>query len=143
MSDEVASSKIVHHVKNFRKRAMRAFECKMCGECCYGEGGIYLTKDEIESIAIFLNITPISFLSDYCEVKNGRTYIKTGENGFCIFFDPEKGCFIHPVKPGPCSIWPFYPALIQDEDNWEMAKDACPGINPECPFEDFVKQSEE
>jgi hypothetical protein len=32
---------------------------------------------------------------------------------------------------------------LKDADNWEMAKDACPGINPDCSFEDFVKESQE
>ena len=118
---------------------MKAFECKMCGECCYGEGGIYLEEREIKRIAGFLIISPAAFLSEYCQSKNGRIYIRVGSDGFCIFYDQEKRCLIHPVKPGPCSLWPFFPALIKDEDNWEMAKDACPGINPDCSFEDFVE----
>ena len=24
---------------------MRAFECKMCGTCCYGEGGIFVEEN--------------------------------------------------------------------------------------------------
>jgi hypothetical protein len=31
--------------------------------------------------------------------------------------------------------------MVKDADNWEMAKEACPGINPECSFEEFVNQS--
>jgi len=57
------------------------------------------------------------------------------------FYDKEKSCLIHSVKPSPCSLWPFYPANLKDAYNWEMAKDACPGINPDCSFEDFVKES--
>jgi hypothetical protein len=40
-------------------------------------------------------------------------------------------------------LWPFYPALLKDKDNWEMAKGACPGISPYCSFEEFVRQSEQ
>jgi hypothetical protein len=32
---------------------------------------------------------------------------------------------------------------MKDPDNWESAKDACPGINPDCAFEDFARQAEE
>jgi hypothetical protein len=32
---------------------------------------------------------------------------------------------------------------LKDAYNWEMAKDACPGINPNCSFEEFVRQSRE
>jgi Fe-S-cluster containining protein len=82
-----------------------------------------------------------AFLFEYCEKKHGRLYIRTGGHGYCIFYDEERKCMIHPVKPQPCTLWPFYPALLWDPDNWEMAKGACPGINPDCPFEDFLKQS--
>jgi hypothetical protein len=32
---------------------------------------------------------------------------------------------------------------VRDKETWEMAKDACPGIHPECSFEAFVRQSKE
>ena len=115
----------------------------MCGTCCFGEGGIFVGSDEPAKIAGFLGLTPESFLSMYCERKNGKTYIKTGPEGYCIFFDKKKLCLIHPVKPLPCSQWPYYPALLKDEENWEMAKDACPGLNPDSSFKDFLKGSKE
>lgn len=120
---------------------MKAFQCQMCGTCCQGEGGIFLNAMEIEEIARFLGVTPQAFLSRYCEEKHGRVYITTGRDKFCIFFDREKNCLIHPVKPERCELWPFYPAIVSDEENWEMAKDACPGINPDCSFEEFVRQA--
>jgi len=123
--------------------SMKAFECKKCGSCCFGEGGIIVQDDEVDAIAASLGITPESFLSKYCRSKNGRLTILTGTDGFCIFYDQEKQCLIHPVKPSPCSLWPFYPALVKDRDTWEMAKEACPGINPECSLEEFVRQSKE
>ncbi len=122
---------------------MRAFECKMCGTCCHGEGGISVNQDEIEKISNFLEMSRESFLSEFCEEKAGRFSVKTGTDGFCILYDKEGGCLIHAVKPGICSSWPFYHAIVKDIDNWEMAKDACPGINPKSPFEDFIKQSRE
>jgi hypothetical protein len=30
---------------------------------------------------------------------------------------------------------------VSDKENWEMVKDACPGINPDCSFDAFVRQS--
>ena len=122
---------------------MKAFQCQICGECCHGEGGIFVNKDEIKKITNFLEMTEESFLAEFCLKKGGRFSIKAGPNKFCIFYDHEKRCLIHPVKPLPCSLWPFYPAILKDVDNWEMAKDACPGINPECSFEEFVRQSKD
>jgi len=115
----------------------------MCGHCCYGEGGIFLEKGEIENIAGFLEMSVDSFLSRFCEEKVGRYQLKTGRDRFCIFFTKEKKCLIHPVKPKRCHLWPFAPAIVNDKENWEMAKDACPGINPDGSFDAFVRQSKE
>ena len=119
---------------------MKAFECKRCGDCCYGEGGTLVDNNDIEHIASFLGTTPAFILKWYCETRNGRTYVRSRRDGYCVFFDKARLCLIHPVKPDPCRLWPFYPALLKDEENWEMAKDACFGINPDCPFEEFVRQ---
>jgi Fe-S-cluster containining protein len=121
---------------------MKAFECKQCGTCCYGEGGIHLSAAELNAVAAFLRMPPEFFTRRFCEQKNGRLSIKTGRDGYCIFYDHKKRCLIHPVKPAPCALWPFYPALLKDKDNWNLAKEACPGINPDCPFGEFVKQGE-
>jgi Fe-S-cluster containining protein len=122
---------------------MKAFDCKQCGKCCYGEGGIHVDENERDRIARFLGMSTESFIARYCEERNGRIYIKTGSDNFCVFFNKEKQCLIHPVKPEPCFEWPFYPAIVKDEDTWEGARDACPGFNPDCSFSEFVKQSKE
>jgi Fe-S-cluster containining protein len=119
---------------------MRAFECKMCGDCCYGEGGIFVDEEETGRIAGFLGLSRESFVTGYCETRNGRLYITTGPDRFCVFHDWEKQCLIHPVNPRACALWPFYPAILKDRGNWKEAGEACPGINPECPFEEFVRQ---
>jgi Fe-S-cluster containining protein len=121
---------------------MKAFECRICGECCFGEGGIFVGEEEAERIAVFLGVTSSEFTSQFCEERNGRLYIRTGEDGFCLYYDKEKSCLIHPVKPDRCSLWPFFPANVHDKDAWELAKEACPGINPDCPYEEFVRQAE-
>lgn len=122
---------------------MKAFECRMCGTCCYGEGGISVKENEVVRIAGFLGLPPDSFTKKFCIERDGRFSIKTGPDKFCLFYDEKKKCLIHPVKPSPCTQWPFFPAIVRDVDNWEMAKGACPGINPDCSFKEFVKQSRE
>jgi Fe-S-cluster containining protein len=121
---------------------MSAFNCKMCGDCCYGEGGITLRAEEVGKIADFLGISSHSFRGRYCETRNGRLSITAGADRFCIF-SQQRGCLIHPVKPRVCASWPFYPAILRDEQSWELAKDACPGINRDCEFAEFVRQSRE
>jgi Fe-S-cluster containining protein len=115
----------------------------MCGTCCYGKGGISLEHDEVLKISNFLDISPESFIKGYCEYRNGRISIGIGTDGYCLLYDKEKMCLIHPVKPAICALWPFFPANVRDKSNWDTIKDACPGINRNCSFEDFVKQSKE
>ena len=122
---------------------MKAFACKMCGACCYGEGGISIDDAEIERISTFLGTDIDSFVRRYCEERNGRTSITTNMSRFCIFYAGKGICLIHRVKPEICSLWPFYPAIIKDQDNWELAKEACPGINPDFSFDEFVRQAKE
>ena len=122
---------------------MLPFECKQCGACCYGEGGIRVQDHEVERISSFLGLSPHAFAASSCVQKHGNIYIACKADGFCLFYDPEVQCRIHPVKPEPCALWPFYPALLRDKDNWEMAKGACPGISANCSFEEFLRQAEE
>ena len=122
---------------------MKAFECVMCGTCCFGEGGIFLEPGEIALMAAFLGKTPEDFISAYCETIRGRPSIKTGKDGYCTFYNQKTKCGIHPVKPRICTLWPFYPALLTDEENLALARDACPGINANCTLEDFVRQAKE
>lgn len=90
----------------------------------------------------FLQMPEQAFLEHYCEKRNGQIYIRTGPDHFCIFFSKTEQCLIHPVKPPPCTLWPFYSANLRDRQTWKMAMDACPGLNQECTFEEFVKQSQ-
>ena len=37
---------------------MKPFDCKMCGECCRGEGGVFVTAEELQRISSFLRNDP-------------------------------------------------------------------------------------
>jgi len=115
----------------------KVFECKMCGECCWGEGGIVLEHGEADRIAKFLDIGIDEFLARFCKTTGKSVSVRCGNDLYCIFFEKGRGCTIHPVKPKRCQDWPFYRALLNDPDNWEEAKGACPGISRECSFKEF------
>ncbi len=120
---------------------MKVFECKRCGECCYGEGGIFLAEREAGRIAGFLGIDEREFLSCYCEVRHGNWCVASGPDLWCLFFEKDRGCLIHPVKPERCSLWPFFPEIIRSRHAWEMAKEGCPGISKNAGFEEFLRGS--
>lgn len=103
-----------------------AFDCTMCGVCCEGYGGTYVTEDDIKAIADFIGEDPEIFRKNYCSYSDGKPLLKSGEDGRCVFFRDK--CSIHPVKPRMCREWPFIPAVIKEPGNWELMSDACPGI---------------
>ncbi len=110
-------------------KAMELFECTQCGTCCRGEGGIYLSREEINRISLFLNSSHQKFLEKYCIRKNGKIYIHIRKDGYCHFSQNGR-CSIHEVKPAPCRQWPFFTPMLVDQPNWETARNSCPALAP-------------
>ena len=115
------------------------FECQLCGQCCTGFGGTYVTEQDMVSIARFIQADPARFLENYCDMAGSRPVLTLGEDGKCIFFDPEKQCTIHPVKPYMCRAWPFIRTIIKNPENWNAMAGSCPGMKKDVPFTDLVR----
>ena len=105
--------------------------CESCGgNCCTGESGyIYLNQDEMEAIALHLELPMGEFKEKYLFKKGYKFSIKErlveGSHD-CIFFDRKiKGCGIYPVRPTQCRTFPFWPYFKKNEDE---LKEECPGI---------------
>lgn len=124
-----------------KKRPRPVFECQHCGECCRGQGGIILTESEIMTLAAFLKITAEEFRRHYVEPSALGPSLRTGADGVCIL-NQDGLCRVHPVKPRICRTWPFLPAILADPEELALAKDACPGIDPDCTWEEFVQAGE-
>ena len=107
------------------------FECRMCGDCCRGYGGTYVSASDIEAIAAYLQIDPADFKDQYCRRSGSRYVITQADNGYCIFWDQL--CRIHPVKPRMCRNWPFIAAVLKDVANWRIMGASCPGIRTDLP----------
>ena len=115
------------------------FTCRMCGQCCRGEGGIVVSPKDLLRITCALNMSAKEFAAKYGEMRGGKLQIRTGEDGFCIFFAEGKGCTVHAGKPDVCRAWPFFRGNIVDPDSLEMAKDFCPGIDKNCTHAEFAR----
>jgi uncharacterized protein len=102
------------------------FECRMCGDCCRGYGGTYVSTSDIQAIAAYLQIDPADFKNKYCQRSGSRYVIAQSDSGYCIFWDQL--CRIHPVKPRMCRNWPFIAAVLEDVANWRTMGASCPGI---------------
>jgi len=113
------------------------FQCRMCGECCRGFGGTYLTEADIQQIAAYLSLPLEKFINQYCTFSGSRRVLAQAENGYCVFWD--KKCTIHPVKPRMCKAWPFIAGVLADVGNWEVMASMCPGIQTGFPPETIIR----
>jgi Fe-S-cluster containining protein len=107
------------------------FECTLCGDCCRGYGGTYISQGDTEAIAAFLGLSPQSFLMRYCVGDIRHRMLDQGPDGFCVFYEGK--CAIHPVKPRMCRTWPYLKSVIVDYSNWQAMGSVCPGIRVEAP----------
>lgn len=117
-----------------------AFDCRMCGHCCEGKGGIVVSPSDLQRLSDFLRIPADAVIAAYCEQTGGKLKIRCGEDGYCIFFRESKGCIVHEGKPSICKAWPFFRGNIEDPESLALAKDFCPGINPDISHEDFARE---
>lgn len=115
-----------------------AFECRRCGHCCRGVGGIILSPRDIARLADHLGLPEPEFLKAHTETVNSRIRLKTGADEYCIFYD--EGCGVHPGRPDICRAWPFFRGNILDKDSWEMIQDYCPGVNASAGHAEFARQ---
>lgn len=114
------------------------FDCRMCGICCEGKGGIVVSPKDLERICAFLHMDATAFESEYGIVHNGKLKVRTGDDGNCVFFVGGKGCSVHEGKPDICRAWPFFRGNMVDPESLHMAKDFCPGIRKDASHTDFV-----
>ena len=117
-----------------------AFDCRMCGHCCEGKGGIVVSPSDLQRLCDFLRMPADAVIAAYGEQAGDKLKIRCGEDGYCIFFRQGKGCIVHEGKPSIYKAWPFFRGNIEDPESLALAKDFCPGINPDISHEDFARE---
>ncbi len=115
------------------------FQCKMCGQCCIGFGGTYVTPEDIVRISTYIQADPDRFIPRYCDMTGAGPVLTQGSDERCIFFDEEKQCTVHPVKPRMCRAWPFLKTVVTHPENWDAMASACSGMVPSVPHADLVR----
>ena len=114
------------------------FSCHMCGDCCRGYGGTYVSASDIQAIAEYLQEDPKKFKANYCQLSGSRYVLAQSDNGFCVFWDEL--CRIHPVKPRMCRNWPYIAAVLEDVANWRIMGGSCPGIRTDLS-DDIIRRT--
>ena len=123
-------------VANLNKSSV--FQCRQCGDCCVGRGGILVRPDEVKAMAALLALPVAEFCRRFVE-DSALGPRPTVAEGVCVFVMEGTYCRVHPVKPFICRQGPFPAALLVDPDELEGAKTACPGLDPDCSHGDFVE----
>ncbi len=104
------------------------FACQPgCTNCCCRRGYVYLTEADLARAAEFLGMTAAAFQAKYVYRTKNVIRLRKPRNSQCHFLN-EGGCAIHPAKPTQCRIFPFWPELIEDRQQWRAAARECPGI---------------
>jgi Fe-S-cluster containining protein len=124
-------------VQDIDKRPV--FSCRQCGECCRGERGILVTPAELTAMAAYLGLTADDFAARYL-VDTSMGPQLASRNGACVMQEGSL-CLVHPVKPRICRQWPFLQALLDHGDEFEAAKEACPGLAADAGHEEFVEEA--
>lgn len=110
------------------------FSCKRCGFCCHGETTVSLTTEDLKCMASTLNLSEEKVVDKYLRVTGNEIQMKIVD-GHCIFYND--GCSVHEGRPWRCRQWPLHPAILKEEDNFNIIKDSCPGIKTDVSYQKF------
>lgn len=80
---------------------------------------------------------PADLVADKYWRTNGSIVQMKTVQGHCIFYDD--GCSVYHGRPWRCKQWPLVPALLEDENNFLIIRESCPGINKDMSYEEFRK----
>ena len=115
------------------------FQCTGCGKCCTGcPGYVWVTLDEICTIAAYLNISVDEFSRRYLRQRDGRYALveMKSRNYDCIFLKDFK-CLIYQVRPKQCRTFPWWKENLTSEESWKEAAQRCEGICDSAPLVSF------
>ncbi|CAD7848072.1 MAG: hypothetical protein [Olavius algarvensis Delta 4 endosymbiont] len=106
---------------------LKLFECRLCGDCCHGYGGTYVTPEDVIAISAYLEVDSDGFVDTYCQLSGDRPVLAQAADGYCVFCR-DGACGIQVVKPNMCRAWPYLHSILVDVSNWHAMARACPGM---------------
>lgn len=120
------------------------FSCTQCGKCCTGAPGVvWITKEEAQSMADFLNITLENFLKTYTRIVDGKRSLKEDAKTYDCIFLKDRQCKVYGNRPKQCRTFPFWKENVKSKQSWDQLKSYCEGINhedaPVIAFSDIQK----
>lgn len=110
------------------------FKCTECGQCCTGAPGyVWVSEEEILTIAKHLEISIEEFGRRYLRSVNGRYALLEDPNNYDCVFLKNKKCEIYQVRPSQCRTFPWWRQNLSSPEAWQEAASYCEGISPQAP----------
>ena len=103
------------------------FRCTQCGDCCRGDGYVWVDEAQIERIASHLSISREEMGRRYLRRVGNSVSLRDNASQDCIFWD--RGCGIYPVRPRQCRTFPFWEENVESREAWRRVSLACPGVD--------------
>lgn len=109
------------------------FACRFpeCCDCCSGKRGpgyVWVSRDEMATIAAHLGIGFDLFQAAYTRPVDSRFSLVEKPNEDCIFLG-DGGCSIYAVRPAQCRTYPFWEENLRNRAAWRLEAAHCPGIH--------------
>jgi len=105
------------------------FRCTACGECCTGAPGhVWTTPEEIAAMARHLGLSARAFEDRYVRRLGRRLSLRERPNGDCVMLEAGR-CRVYPVKPVPCSTFPFWEGSLSSPESWKETGLRCEGVD--------------
>lgn len=107
------------------------FTCTRCGACCQGPepGYVEVGEAEIERLCAHLGLEAQTFGRRYLRRYEGRLLsLIEKPNGDCVFWERGQGCTVYEARPDQCRTFPFWPELLEGQEEWDEAAESCPGM---------------
>lgn len=116
---------------------MSNFSCNKCGNCCKWNGIVHIFKNDFEKIQekYNFNYDELSIEKYFCFMierfifknytLNIPRLILKNIKGRCIFYDENKSCKIHDIKPMMCRTAPFNYSILNHNSVREKFRKIC------------------
>ncbi len=106
------------------------FKCTGCGKCCTGSPGyVWVSEDEIKSLAGLLKISEEAFVKKYTRRIGNRLSLKEHSKNFDCIFLKDKKCLVYTDRPKQCRTYPWWPENIKNLSAWKEEGLRCEGID--------------
>ena len=104
------------------------FRCTRCGNCCRGDGNVWVSDAETLQLASLLEMSESELRGAFTRPAADGTVLRQRANGDCVFWREQQGCTVYAARPRQCRTYPFWRANVHSPETWRAESALCPGI---------------